>query len=113
MRLKGYIQCQKANSTKKWVVDADIEGCFDNISHVPLINAIGNFPARKLIQQWLNAGYMDKGVFHNTNAGVPQGGIISPLLANIALHGMESVLGIKYDKKRSYDWRSRYCALCR
>ncbi|ODG99441.1 group II intron reverse transcriptase/maturase [Nostoc sp. KVJ20] len=88
----------KANSTKKWVVDADIEGCFDNISHVPLINAIGNFPARKLIQQWLNAGYVDKGVFHNTNAGVPQGGIISPLLANIALHGMESALGIKYDK---------------
>jgi RNA-directed DNA polymerase len=69
----------KANSTKKWVVDADIHGCFDNISHIPLINAIGNFPARKLIQQWLKAGYVDKGVFHDTNAGVPQGGIISPL----------------------------------
>ncbi|WP_414530913.1 group II intron reverse transcriptase/maturase, partial [Nodularia chucula] len=88
----------KANSTKKWVVDADIEGCFDNISHIPLINAIGNFPARKLIQQWLKAGYVEKGVFHDTDAGVPQGGIISPLLANIALHGMESALGIKYDK---------------
>lgn len=88
----------KANSTKKWVVDADIEGCFDNISHIPLVKAIGNFPARKLIQQWLNAGYVDKGVFHDTNAGVPQGGIISPLLANIALHGMESALGIRYDK---------------
>lgn len=48
----------KANSTKKWAVDADIEGCFDNISHIPLINAIGNFPARKLIQQWLKAGYV-------------------------------------------------------
>jgi RNA-directed DNA polymerase len=88
----------KANSTKKWVVDADIESCFDQIAHKPLMDAIGNFPARKLIQQWLKAGYMDKGVFHDTNAGVPQGGIISPLLANIALHGMESALGIRYDK---------------
>lgn len=88
----------KGNSTKTWVVDADIEGCFDNIAHKPLVEAVGNFPARKLIQQWLNAGYVDKGVFHHTNAGVPQGGIISPLLANIALHGMESALGIRYDK---------------
>lgn len=89
----------KANSTKSWVVDADIEGCFDNIAHYPLEKAIGNFPARKLIHQWLKAGYVDKGVFHDTESGVPQGGIISPLLANIALHGMESALGIRYDKQ--------------
>ena len=88
----------KANSTKHWVVDADIQGCFDNISHIPLMKSIGNFPARKLILQWLEAGYVDRGVFYDTNSGVPQGGIISPLLANIALHGMESALGIKYDK---------------
>lgn len=88
----------KGNSTKSWVVDADIEGCFDNIAHEPLLKAIGNFPARKLIQQWLKAGYVDKGVFHATESGVPQGGIISPLLANIALHGMESALDIRYDK---------------
>jgi RNA-directed DNA polymerase len=88
----------KANSTKSWVVDADIEGCFDNIAHSPLMKAVGNFPARKLIQQWLKAGYVNKGVFHSTESGVPQGGIISPLLANIALHGIESALGIRYDK---------------
>ncbi|WP_051035598.1 group II intron reverse transcriptase/maturase [Fischerella muscicola] len=88
----------KGNSTKSWVVDADIEGCFDNIAHKPLLETIGNFPARKLIQQWLKAGYVDKGVFHDTETGVPQGGIISPLLANIALHGMESALGIRYNK---------------
>ena len=88
----------KGNSTKSWVVDADIEGCFDNIAHSPLLKTIGNFPARKLIQQWLKAGYVDKGVFKDTDTGVPQGGIISPLLANIALHGMESALGIRYDK---------------
>ena len=83
---------------KKWVVDADIKGCFDNIAHEPLIKAIGNFPARKLIQQWLRAGYVDNGIFHDTETGTPQGGIISPLLANIALHGIEQVLGVKYKK---------------
>jgi len=88
----------KANSTKSWVLDADIEGCFDNISHGPLVESIGNFPARKLIQQWLEAGYVEKGAFYHTNAGVPQGGIISPLLANIALHGLESALGIRYSR---------------
>jgi RNA-directed DNA polymerase len=87
----------KANSTKQWVVDADIEGCYDNIAHQPLMAAIGNFPGRRLIHQWLQAGYLDKGVFHQTNAGVPQGGIVSPLLANIALHGMEAALGIRYN----------------
>ena len=88
----------KANSTKSWVVDADIEGCFDNIAHAPLMKAVGNFPARKLIQQWLQAGYVERGVFHDTDTGVPQGGIISPILANIALHGMEATLGIKYNQ---------------
>lgn len=47
---------------------------------------------------------MDKGGFHNTEAGVPQGGIISPLLANIALHGMEEALGVKYNKSGSIDF---------
>ena len=84
---------------KKWVVDADIKGCFDNIAHEPLLETIGNFPARKLISLWLKAGYVDKGVFCNTEAGTPQGGVISPLLANIALHGMEEALGVKYDNR--------------
>ncbi|NEO74461.1 group II intron reverse transcriptase/maturase [Moorena sp. SIO3H5] len=89
----------RPNGRKKWVVDADIKGCFDNISHEFLINKIGNFPARKLIQKWLKAGYVEKGAFYTTEAGTPQGGIVSPLLANIALHGMEDALGIKYDKR--------------
>jgi len=83
---------------KKWVVDADIKGCFDNIAHEPLMKAIGNFPARKLIHQWLKAGYVENGIFHDTETGTPQGAIVSPLLANIALHGIEQVLSIKYKK---------------
>ncbi len=85
------------NKTKKWIVDADIKGCFDNIDHDKLLELIGNFPHRHLIQAWLKAGYIDKDVFHPQKTGTPQGGIISPLLANIALHGMEEALGVKYD----------------
>jgi RNA-directed DNA polymerase len=70
---------------------------FDNIAHEPLLKTIGNFPARRLIHLWLKAGYVNKGIFHETEMGTPQGGIISPLLANIALHGMERALGIKYN----------------
>ncbi len=86
-------------SKKRWIVEGDIKGCFDNISHEFLLKVIGNFPARKLIYHWLKAGYVDKGVFNKTESGTPQGGIISPLLANIALHGLESALGIKYQRK--------------
>jgi RNA-directed DNA polymerase len=89
----------RPNKKKKWVVDADIKGCFDNIDHDFLLQAIGNFPARKLIHQWLKAGVMDKGVFNETESGTPQGGIVSPLLANIALHSMEEVLEVELDSK--------------
>jgi len=85
------------HKTKKWVVDADIKGAFDHISHTYLLDTIGSVPGRELIRQWLKAGYVDKDVFFDTEEGTPQGGVISPLLANIALHGMEEALGVKYD----------------
>jgi RNA-directed DNA polymerase len=83
-------------SRRRWVVDADIKGAFDNIDHEYLLHAIGAVPGRELIRQWLKAGYMEDGVYHPTETGTPQGGVISPLLANIALHGMEEALGVKY-----------------
>ncbi|MDJ0771950.1 MAG: group II intron reverse transcriptase/maturase [Mastigocoleus sp. MO_167.B18] len=89
----------RPNKRKKWVLDADIQGCFDNISHDFLLELLSSFPARELIKQWLKAGYMEGGLWHPTNAGTPQGSIVSPLLANIALHGMESALGVKYNKE--------------
>jgi RNA-directed DNA polymerase len=79
-------------------LDADIKGAFDNISHEHLMNTIGGFPAKELIRQWLKAGYVEMGSFHATDAGTPQGGVVSPLLANIALHGMEEALGITLNK---------------
>jgi RNA-directed DNA polymerase len=87
----------RPNKTKKWILDADIKGAFDTISHTYLQEAIGPVPGRELIKQWLKAGYVEQEMFHATEQGVPQGGVISPLLANIALHGMEEAIGVKYN----------------
>lgn len=92
-------QLARPHKRKKWVVDADIKGAFDHIDHDQLLETIGLVPGRELIQQWLKAGYVDEGVFHETDAGTPQGGVISPLLANIALHGMEEALAVKYNNR--------------
>ncbi len=89
----------RPNKRKKWVVDADIKGAFDNISHDFLLKAVGTFPARELVKQWLKAGFMENGLFERTETGTPQGGVISPLLANIALHGMEEALTVRRTQK--------------
>lgn len=73
-----------------WVLEADIKGFFDNIAHESILNMIGNFPNRKLIKEWLKAGFVFQGKFNPTEQGTPQGGVISPLLANIGLHGLEN-----------------------
>jgi RNA-directed DNA polymerase len=74
------------------VLEADIHGFFDNIAHESILNLIGNFPQRKLIERWLKAGFVFKGKLNSTNAGTPQGGVCSPLLANIGLHGLETFI---------------------
>ena len=76
----------------RWVLDADIKGAFDNISHQYILEAIAVLPGRNLIAQWLKAGYVESEVFHATTSGTPQGGMISPLLANIALDGIDHLL---------------------
>ncbi|MDJ0535132.1 MAG: group II intron reverse transcriptase/maturase [Xenococcaceae cyanobacterium MO_207.B15] len=74
-----------------YVLDADIAGCFDNINHNTLLEKLQTFPKfRKLIRKWLKAGVIDRKVFQSTESGTPQGGSISPLLANIALTGLET-----------------------
>ena len=84
------------SKVKTWILEADIKGCFDTIAHAPLLKRLEGFPGLILIEQWLKAGFMEKRVFNSTDVGTPQGGAISPLLSNIALHGMEQALGIKY-----------------
>lgn len=82
----------KRDSPDCWVLDADIRGAFDRISHDYLLNKIGLVSGRELIKQWLKAGYVEAEIFHPTTSGTCQGGVISPLLANIALDGLESLL---------------------
>ncbi|MBA2750254.1 MAG: group II intron reverse transcriptase/maturase [Tatlockia sp.] len=76
----------------KWVLEADIKGFFDNIAHESILSMMGNFPKRELIKGWLKAGFVFKGKFNPTEQGTPQGGVISPLLANIGLHGLETYI---------------------
>ena len=78
----------------EFVLEGDIQACFDTISiewmekHIPT--------DRKTLSKWLRAGYVDKGAFYESGAGTPQGGIISPVVANLALDGMERMLRQKY-----------------
>jgi RNA-directed DNA polymerase len=83
---------RRTGSSDTWVLEADIRGFFDNIAHESILNMISNFPKRKLIQGWLKAGFIFDGKFNPTEMGTPQGGVISPLLANIGLHGLETFI---------------------
>ncbi len=76
----------------KYVLDADIAKCFDKIDHQYLLNKLECPNFKPIVKQWLKAGVLDNGVFDETDTGTPQGGVISPLLANIALHGMETYI---------------------
>ena len=75
-----------------WVLEADIKGFFDNIGHESILTMMKNFPKRELIKGWLKAGFVFQGEFNPTEQGTPQGGVISPLLANIGLHGLENYI---------------------
>ena len=75
-----------------WVLEADIKGFFDNIAHESILNMMSNFPKRELIKGWLKAGFVFQGNLNPTEQGTPQGGVISPLLANIGLHGLETYI---------------------
>ncbi|RCW89785.1 reverse transcriptase N-terminal domain-containing protein, partial [Marinomonas foliarum] len=70
-----------------WVLEGDIRGCFDNISHDWLLRNITM--DKVVLRKWLEAGYVEKGALFATEAGTPQGGIISPVLANLTLDGLE------------------------
>ena len=111
---------QAINKKSKYVLDADIAKCFDRIDHKALLEKLNTFPwrgsadrvlcpptpgtIRRQVRAWLQAGVMDNGAFSKTSEGTPQGGVISPLLANIALHGMENRIkefALTLDKKKS------------
>jgi len=82
------VLCQRKSA--EWILEADIKGCFDNISHQWIMQHI---PLnKKVLSQWLKAGYMEKKHWFPTESGTPQGGIISPIIANMVLDGLEEII---------------------
>ena len=92
-----YMTCKGRTAKRVWALDADLAAAFDKIDHSRLLGALGSFPARDMIRDWLKAGVFEKGKgFAPTEEGTPQGGVISPLLLNVALHGLETAAGVRY-----------------
>ncbi|MFL9937462.1 reverse transcriptase domain-containing protein, partial [Paraburkholderia sp. RL18-103-BIB-C] len=85
-------------ASAEWVLEADIHGCFDKISHDWMI---ANIPTDKVIlKKWLKAGYVYQNELFPTDTGTPQGGIISPVAANMTLDGLEAMLAEKFPRAR-------------
>ena len=81
-----------------WVFEGDFKGCFDNLSHDFILKQLKGFTLKGVVERILKAGYLDNNVFNETIKGTPRGGLLSPLLANIALTGLEGYLNITYKK---------------
>jgi RNA-directed DNA polymerase len=93
-------QCFRALSQKysaRWVLEGDIRGCFDNISHAWMLDHIPT--DKEVLTKWLKAGFMENRTLFPTEAGTPQGGIISPTLANLTLDGLERLLKETFRRK--------------
>jgi RNA-directed DNA polymerase len=87
----------------QWILEGDIRACFDQISHDWLL---AHIPIdRAILRSWLTAGYMKQGIRHPTEAGTPQGGIISPVLANLTLDGLERLLAHHFPTKARHQDR--------
>jgi RNA-directed DNA polymerase len=92
-----YNVCKGPMARYVWALDADLAAAFDRIDHDRLLASLGWFPARDLIRGWLKAGVFEPGTgFAPTEEGTPQGGVISPCLLNVALHGLEGAAGVRY-----------------
>lgn len=109
-------QCQRVLTLKtsaRWVLEADIQGCFDHISHDWLKHHIPM--DKRILGQWLSAGIVENGAWSPTEAGTPQGGIISPVLANLTLDGLEALLRHRFPKPKHPPYHNdrvnliRYC----
>ena len=81
-----------------WVLEGDIKSCFDRIGHGWLLDHI--FMDREVLGKWLKAGYLEKHVLFATTEGTPQGGIVSPVLANRALDGLQRLLAERFMSTR-------------
>src|SRR3954452_15112045 len=93
---------QSIKQCPKYVLDADIAKCFDRIDHDALLDKLNTFPRlRRVIKGWLEAGVLDGDKLFPTEQGTPQGGVLSPLLANVALQGLEKVVLNAFPKTKT------------
>lgn len=93
-----FVDLAKRNSPQ-WILEGDIKSCFDRISHDWLL---ANIPMDKaMLRKWLKAGFMEEGMLFPTEEGTPQGGIISPVLANMTLDGLERELSVKFPRTKT------------
>ncbi len=102
--------CLAKGNNAQWVLEADIKACFDTISHEWLID---NIPVDKtILQKWLKAGFVYQKQLFPTESGTPQGGIISPVLANMTLDGLEHALATAFPQAKRKGLKMnmvRYC----
>ncbi len=83
-------KCLALKKSAKWILEGDIKACFDKIGHQWLLDNIA--VDKRMLKQWLRSGFMDKGLFYDTDEGTPQGGIISPTLMLMTLSGLEQCI---------------------
>jgi len=91
-----FVTARGKTCKRVWALDADLAAAFDQLDHSYLLGQLATFPGRGLVAAWLRAGVIDQGQFAPTERGSPQGGVISPVLMNVALHGMEEAAGVRY-----------------
>lgn len=95
--IKHCFNCLAISTAPQWVLEGDIKGCFDNISHNWILEHI---PMDKsILRQFLKSGYIEQGQLHETEAGTPQGGTISTVICNMVLDGMEKLLKGHFQRK--------------
>lgn len=102
--------CLSKKNSAQWILEDDIKGCFDNINHQWLLT---NVPMEKsILTQFLKAGFVYKRHLNPTKAGTPQGGIVSPILANMTLDGIEKLLMAKYPKRNKNSTKVNFVRYC-
>ena len=87
----------RRKGSAEWILEGDIKSCFDEISHQWMLDNI--LMHKQKLKVWLKSGFLERGMFHPTDEGTPQGGIISPTAANMALDGMEGLLKSTFRRK--------------
>ena len=108
--IEACFKALRRGTSAQWILEGDIKSCFDKINHNWLL---ANIPMDKaILQKWLKAGYIEKHALHPTPEGCPQGGIISPVLANLTLDGLEkeirNAFPLTFGKSKEKVYWSRY-----